>query len=288
MLTTYKKCPQQFLRQYMQHWAPTEKSVHLIAGGAFAAGIEAIRRAIFAEKKPLELALHAGMIAAIDHYGEYTPPEKSNKTLPNVILALEDYFLYYGTTDDAIQPYMLATGEPAVEFSFALPIGIKHPQTNEDILYVGRFDMLGTMRKALFVVDEKTTEKLGPSWLNAWNLRSQFTGYCWAALEHGMPVVGAIARGISFLKRDFGHAEVITYRPPHAISRWLETTRAYITDMIRDWENDTWRFNLDDSCTSYGGCPFNIICDKRTPEKWIENNFVPSEWRPVRGLEDMK
>lgn len=43
MLATFRSCPQKFFRQYIQHWKPKTESVHLIAGGAFAAGIEAAR-----------------------------------------------------------------------------------------------------------------------------------------------------------------------------------------------------------------------------------------------------
>ena len=47
MLATFRSCPQKFFRQYVEHWKPKAESVHLVAGGAFAAGIEEARRAFY-------------------------------------------------------------------------------------------------------------------------------------------------------------------------------------------------------------------------------------------------
>ena len=47
MLATFRSCPQKFFRQYVEHWKPKAESVHLVAGGAFASGIEAARRAFY-------------------------------------------------------------------------------------------------------------------------------------------------------------------------------------------------------------------------------------------------
>ena len=44
MLGTFRSCPQKLYRQYLQHWKPRGESVHLVAGGAFAEGIEAAGR----------------------------------------------------------------------------------------------------------------------------------------------------------------------------------------------------------------------------------------------------
>ena len=47
MLATFRSCPQKFFRQYVEHWKPKAESVYLVAGGAFASGIEAARRAFY-------------------------------------------------------------------------------------------------------------------------------------------------------------------------------------------------------------------------------------------------
>src|SRR3990172_5087025 len=101
-------------------------------------------------------------------------------------------------------------GEFGIEFSFAAAIPeVKHPETGDPILFCGRFDQLAEYNKMLFVEDEKTTTSLGEQWRNNWDLDSQFTGYVWGAKQFGLPVVGAIVRGIGLLKTKTTHQEVI-------------------------------------------------------------------------------
>lgn len=286
MLGTFKACPRKFYYQYLLHLSPVEKSIHLVAGGAFAKGLEVARMAFHRDKLTPEESVHAGQIAALSEWGDYPYKEDNAKNLGAILLAIEEYFRRHGFATDPIQPFMYEKADgnpvPAVEFSFALPLGINHPQTGEPLLYCGRFDLLGVYNNTLFAVDEKTTTRLGPTWCRQWDLRSQFTGYCWAAKEYGYPVAGAIVRGMSILKNDYGFAEAITYRQDHDIQRWLETTYYYITQMIQAWKDKTWIHNLDDSCNSYGGCSFSReVCDKRNPEEWLDTNFVIRKWSPI-------
>lgn len=288
MRAAFVSCPQKFFREYMQNLRRPGGSVHLVAGGAFAKGIEVARREIWGKGTPLNLALARAVKEAAIAYGDFEvgddePLNIRNKRWERVALAILDYFREYPPDTDPIQPYMTVQDQPAVEFSFALPTDVTHPQTGDPIFYSGHFDMLGQFRKGLWVVDEKTTSKLGASWINSWDLRAQFTGYVWGAKQFDLPVVGCITRGVSFLKDSFGHAQVITYRPQWQIDRWYEQLCRDILRMIQCWEDDYWDYNLADACTAYGGCPFNILCSRANPEDWIKERFVEEEWDPVRG-----
>lgn len=145
--------------------------------------------------------------------------------------------------------------------------------------------MLGLKDDVLFVVDEKTTKALGDSWMKNWKLRSQLTGYCWAAQEYGYPVAGAIIRGISILKTKFGHAEVIEPRARWEIDRWLHQLARDINRAIQCWEEDYWDYDLDASCSSYGGCPYLDLCTSPHPERWVETAYVKRVWNPLEVLE---
>lgn len=282
MLGSYKACPAKYMINYFLGYMPTATSIHLHAGGVYAHGLELARMAIWHKGLPLDEALYYAYIGMIQKWGTYEAPEGSNKTLENLLLAIGEYFSHYGTLDDAIQPLILESGKPAVEFSFSIPIpNTIHPTTGEPIIYTGRFDMLGKYQNTLFAVDEKTTTQLGPQWLRQWDLRSQFTGYCWAAQQYGYPVGGAVVRGISILKRDFGHAQVITYRPLHMVKAWLRTTQETIASMIRDWKRDEWLQDFDSACTAYSGCPYGILCDKSEPNRWVDTNFILNKWDPL-------
>ena len=285
MLKTFKSCPRKFELQYLRHLHPTATSIHLQAGGAFAKGLETVRTSFHKHHKSPEESIHDGHIAAIKEWGHGPMRETEPKGLQNILLCISEYFAHHGLATDTIQPYnsskIAGITTPAVEFSFALPIGVDHPETGEPLLYCGRFDMLGVYNNTLFVVDEKTTSRLGATWLQQWDLHSQFTGYCWAAQQYGYPVAGAVVRGVSILSKDFGFADVITFRPPHLIERWHRTTQDYIHLMIESWKRNEFTFNLDDACTAYGGCPFKReSCDKADPEAWL-SNFVVRKWTPL-------
>lgn len=286
MRATFVACPQKYFREYFQHWKPKRESVDLVAGKAFAAGIEETRREFWERGNTNhELCIAAGAKALMKEWGNFEPPEGHVKQLDRMIGALEEYFMCYGFATDHIQPHEHG-GKRTIEFSFAIPIpGTAHPTTGEPILYTGRFDMIGTYAGSIFVVDEKTTKQLGPTWNKNWVMRSQITGYCWAAKQFGVPVAGAIIRGISILKTKYGHAEVIQYRPDWVIDRWLDQLRRDINRMIECWKTDTWDYDLDTACTNYGGCLFLDICSSNIPERLLEAEFTKRVWDPLKREE---
>ncbi len=281
MLSAYKACPRKFYYQYLRHLRSNTSSVHLVAGGAYAAGLEVARKSYWLHGNGKDQALADGVIALIKHWGDYEAPEDSTKQLGAMILALAEYFDHYGWKEDHIQPFRPDGGDPAIEFSFAIPLPIDHPVTGDPLLYTGRFDMIGVHTNAIYAVDEKTTTRLGPSWSNQWTLRSQFLGYCWAAQQYDYPVAGAIVRGLSILKNDFGHAEVIVQNPPHKIKAWHEVMLHSVERMVEDWKQMRFLQDFDAACTSYGNCPFSIVCDKHNPEKWIPTNYTVRVWNPM-------
>lgn len=281
-------CQTAFKYAFIDNLAVREESVHLRAGGAFAKGLEVARNSFYGEKLSASASVEAGAYAAMEHYGDFTPPTQgsgANKTLPAVIRALGFYFETWPMHSDYIQPWMKKDGTPCVEFSASLPLEVLHPITGNPIIYCGRFDLLGSYNGACFVVDEKTTSQLGASWLKNWHLRSQQTGYVWLAKEYGYPVAGAIIRGISFLKNGHDKAEVIEYRPDWQITRWKQQLEKDVRRAIKAWEEDDWDLNLDTSCTNYGGCEYQKLCLSPNPERWHEE-YVTRTWSPIEMLED--
>lgn len=268
--------------EYFNHWKPKRESEHLHAGAAFAKGLETTRKAYWLEKLSVRDSIAAGAIAIIREWGDYDEPPGSVKSLPNILGAFTDYWLHYGFDTDHVQPYSPEPGRLAVEFSFAIPIpSTAHPETGEPILYTGRFDMIGQMGESLYVEDDKTTSQLGPSWFKKWELRSQLTGYCWAARQFGIPVKGAIVRGVAIRTRDFGHAEAIQYRSDYEINRWLHQLTRDTNRMIECWKEGYFDYSLADACESYGGCLFLPVCKSENPERWLNQDFVQRVWDPL-------
>lgn len=204
-----------------------------------------------------------------------------------MVEALVAYFDHWNLATDHIKPHRLDSGKLMTEVSFCLPIpNTKHPETGEQLLYAGRYDMLAARNSVLLVEDDKTTSKLGSTWGNTWELRSQFTGYCWGAREFGLPVAGTLVRGISILKNEFGFAEILTYRPAWLIDKWLEQLQWDLLQMCESYYAGTWQQDLDEACMSYNrACDFMTLCATPNPEPLIPINYGTRIWDPLQHLD---
>lgn len=295
ILAAFRSCPQKMFRTYMEHWKPRSESVHLVAGGAFAKGVEVARRAFYEGKiddsdlrvptGDRELAEGYGINALMQHYGDYLPPADSPKSLERMCGALEFYFMHYPLGGDGTEPITLAGGARGIEFSFAEPLPITHPVTGDPILYTGRSDMIAEFAGGTYIFDEKTTSQLGASWSRQWEMRSQFTGYCWAAGQSGIKVDGAIVRGVSILKTKYDTQQAITYRSQMEIDRWLTQVVRDIERMKQMWADGWWDYNLDHACGEYGGCSLAQVCKSPDPYTWLNQYFEQRVWDPLAKRE---
>jgi hypothetical protein len=313
MLAAFRSCPQKMFRSYIEHWKPQDESVHLVAGGAFAKGVEAARKAFFEgihtgatvtmetdqtngvssrkvewwqeeddslkgdHDRSQQIGLHACMVA----YGDFECPPDSAKSLERTVGALEFYYANYPFGADGTNPVTFQGGRRGIEFSFAEPLPFNHPVTGQPILYTGRADMVAEYAGGIYVFDEKTASQLGASWSRQWELRSQFTGYIWAARRTGLDVKGAVVRGVSILKTKYDTLQAITYRTPYEIERWEKQVIRDLTRMQACWEEGWWDYDLDHACAEYGGCQFQRVCKSDHPESWLPMYFERRVWDPL-------
>jgi len=297
--SAWRKCETYSMYQTFNKIKPQTPSIHLHAGAAFAKGIEMTRRGFYEQKLSIADARKLGVIELIKAYGDFETLPDSTKSCERMVLGLIAYFDQYPLDSDYLKPYYSESAESyGIEFSFALPIEdetgspLLHPVTGNPLLYAGKFDMLGQAGEsaknpgALFVVDEKTTAQLGNSWLKQWGLDSQFTGYCWGARSYGLPVAGAVIRGVSFLKSGNGHAEATIFRPDWQIQRWHREMVRDVKRMIRAFETRDISMALDKSiCGNYGGCSFSFLCESPNPQQWIPLHFQKNTWNPLHREE---
>lgn len=284
MVSALRSCGRKWELEYHEHWKPRAQNVHLHAGGAFAHGLEAARRAFHIEKKSDSEAVALGLQALLSFYGSFVAPDGSAKTCDRMAGALEFYFDRYPLKTDPAQP-ILVGGKHGIEFSFTEPLPISHPTTGEPLVWCGRADQIVSYAGGTYISDEKTTTSLGASWSRQWDLRSQFSGYCWAARRAGLRVDGVLVRGVSILKTKYETAEAITYRPQWQIDRWLDQTIEDIHDAIAQFKRGRFRFNLDHSCSEYGGCTFRQVCLAEDPLPFLDVGFERRQWNPLLRTE---
>lgn len=279
-------CPRKFQLSHVHRYSYTDgKSIHLVAGGAYAKGLEEARRAYWNGTDP-ETCILIGTEALINAYGD-ADPGTTAKSLDRMIGALEHYFHVYPLdTDDA----RIATvgGVPAVEWSFGLPLPFSHPDSGEPLLYAGRTDALVDFAGGLYALDDKTTSQLGASWPRQWELRGQFSGYSWAARELGIRLAGTLIRGLSILKTTYGTAQAIVNQPDWKIDRWVEERDRRIAAMIAAYKSGTFGYDLGEKCNEYGGCSFKQVCNVPPEHQvaWLDTNYVEHEWNPLNKDED--
>jgi hypothetical protein len=235
ILKTFRECPRKFELEYLHHWKIREPSVHLHAGAAYASGLEAVRRAYYEQGRSPDESLEIGMAALMKAYGDFQCPDHIAKSLPRMLGALEFYFEQYPLESDPFQPHEWSPGQRAIEFTFAVPLPFDHPVTGEPLIYTGRSDMIAEMGGALYIEDDKTASQLGASWSSQWDMRSQFTGYSWAARQSGLEIAGILIRGVSILKTKYDTQQAITYRPQWMIDRWLGQVLRDLTRMESMW-----------------------------------------------------
>lgn len=292
-LSTWRSCRRKYFWQTVNSLYPSGKSVHLIAGGAIAAGMEAARKRVFLDPRPSDVhiddILHAAFLAFAAEWGSYEAPPESPKDAINSFNALATYLTEFPPATDVVQPLTRPDGSPTVEFTFAIPLEVNHPDTGDPFIFSGRFDLLGTFNGIPCVVDEKTTSQLGYSWASQWALRGQFMGYIWACQQLGYPVNMAVVRGIALLKRDIKFETAIVQFPQHLIDRWHKMLisdvkeLAFAYEAYRDGKYDdesVYPYNFADSCSSYGGCAFATLCSAKDPEAYY-NNYIRHRWDPL-------
>lgn len=283
MRSTYKGCGKEFEYAFLHCIDSAVPSIHLHAGGAFAAGLEEARRSYYERSSSVDAALRDGLQRLIQFYGPIEAPitKTGDKSLDNVIRAYDSYFKQYPLDKDPLKPYMVGA-RAMVEFKFSFPTEVMHPVTGNPILYGGRSDMIGIQDDAVWVTDEKTAGSLGEQWHKNWDLDSQFTGYITAGKIHNYPIAGAIIRGVGLLKTKITHASAIVYRADWEIERWWKQLNRDLRHMVQDWEAGYFDFALDkSSCNAYGGCKFLLLCKSPRPQEWLPINFRYRKWDPI-------
>jgi len=286
IISTFRACEYKAWMEYFHHWKSRNPSIHLHAGKCFASALEAARIAYFVQGHAPEAAQALALETMRSEWGDFEAPADSPKSLDRMMGALVYYFERYPLPTDTARPIKLGD-RYGIEFSFAEPLDIPHPETGEPLILAGRADQIVSFAGGIYIEDDKTTSQLGPSWARSWDLRSQFTHYCWAAHRMGIRVDGVLVRGVSILKTRYDTQEAVTFRPPWMIERGIRQLEKDIRRMIRAWESDDWGMNLDHSCSDFGGCTFRQICLVSDPQPFLEAGFEKRRWNPLTRIEEV-
>lgn len=287
MIVTFRQCPQKFFNEYIQCLRPKGRKVDLVAGGAFAAGLEAAYVARIAHGFPMDSCLAAAYRAFAHSWGDFEDDPASGKSFNRTFQAILYYFEKYPIDTDPIQPMLRHDDKPTVEFSFAIPLDDpmfpRHP-SGSPFLYAGRFDSFGIMDGQMVIRDEKTTGKnFSYNWSDQWNLRNQFLGYMWAARRLGWPVTQVVIRGLLIQKTQFNHTEAFKLYSDQLLDRFASQLARDLYRLCDNYSSGYFDYDLGDACFAFGRpCSFMQLCetaeDDRAP--WY-TLYDRERWNPI-------
>lgn len=216
--------------------------------------------------------------------GEQIVPGRSERTKETLLRAVVWYLDQF--KDDMAETTKRPNGEPAVEYSFMIPlIKIKGQQT----FLAGHFDRIVMFMDKLFICDYKTTKmQLNTKFFAQFKPNTQVQGYLAAAHIIGgtssvLPtkpaglIIDGIQLGVNYARF---HRSVINYSKME-IDSYLADLEHWITWAHTLADAKHWPAN-ETSCSNYGGCVFRSICSE-TPakhERMLKNNFHVKIWDP--------
>jgi len=279
IIKAWKSCPR---KCYYEHFCGLREqdpnmSTDLVAGKAFAKGLETARKAFYFGSMSASNAIDEGQIALGMEYGPDRSGEKKN--LPRVRNAFTKYFdIWPLDKNSGIVPV-----EDGVEKSFSIPIpGLFHPDTDEPLHYAGRIDMLGEQKSeigllgydessgGLYGVDEKTTGSINSTFFTKYDLDWQMLGYHWAYRQLGLELQGIKVRGIGLTNRKEiditqDYKETVVLYNENIISDWfselLFTANQMLDFYTKNKGEDSFPQAFGNACSDYArSCAYKPIC----------------------------
>jgi hypothetical protein len=271
-----RKCPYYFEEAYINSIRGPGENVDLMFGAAFAKGLEKARLAYYRDELSSDEAITIGLGAAARYWGDFQEPQGHPKQWESLMLALHGYFEQWPLNQP---PYPYRAG--MIEYSFSIPLDIKHPDTGREIVYAGKFDMLGTDGISTYPVDEKTTGRNFFNWAEGWNLWGQFIGYIWGCRQMGLDVRQLLVRGIYVSKNDIKYIQHFVPATEAVTQRWLDDLRLHIELLIEMYKHNRFPRVYGTACKVYKPCTYLPLCEATHRSDWISLYHQVEPWNPL-------
>jgi len=152
------------------------------------------------------------------------------------------------------------------------------------ILYGGIIDVGCDFDGTLYVVDHKTSTRLGDGtyYFLQYKPDNQMTGYIWGLGKlTNQKVGGAIINAMGLYKSgEIKFKRSITGRNQFEINEWLEGVRIRCNEIKRCEKTGNWRLETS-KCMDYGECEYrsvHVLNDPVSRQLRLEQDYVKSEW----------
>ena len=157
---------------------------------------------------------------------------------------------------------------------------------------IGRIDKIIDRDGAVYVMDHKTTSRLGYEFFYKIKPNMQFDGYIWAARQLGFPTCSGIlldallvAKGLITpvqLAKLQPLARDISMRTDEELDRYIQNICLIVDDIRKCYETDIWYDNTE-SCCDFIECPYRKLCkeDIAIQEKIAAMDYRIEHWDPL-------
>lgn len=269
-LDTFQTCRKKYYWWYVRGLNAKTKSMALIFGQNIHDALD-----VFYRGEGIDKAIQLYEATHVDREGD------DLRTVANGKKLLEWYGRLY--QNEPFKPLM----KPESGFVFHL---------TDDILYGGRMDLLADWNGQMWVVEHKTTSKLGSMFFRQFDLDKQPTGYIMAAEAFSKrECQGCLINAVQPWK-DVKRVSAKTKRPEeHFVRAPLTKTkeqkerfRLNVARIVRDilWceeNNEFYEAEKKDVCFSYNyDCPYKELCRFGENEKVIAREYVVERWEPYK------
>ncbi len=308
-LSTYTTCPRKYYYSILYGWRHRRASDAINYGLKLHEALEHYDKLILADTAPAS-ALDQTVEFALGLCGEYASAAQVYSGLPKSALGRPDAgsgartgpdtwtpwlsadnrrtprtlvraVIWYADQFGAggIQPLAFGDGTPAVELSFAVPLGGLY-------LLCGHMDGLATMSgRENFIRERKTTtttlsgyyfSKFSPSTqVDTYNLVGRLL---YGELNLRGTILEACQTGVTFCRFD----RAIFPSSPVRDEEWLGGIRYWIEKAKQDAERNHWPQNRA-ACDMYGGCQYRGICTRNEEHRdmFLRADFEQKLWNPL-------
>lgn len=274
-LSMFQTCPAKYQRRIIQGWKKRRQSAALSFGQILHLGLE-----VWYRTKNLDNA-----IAAMEFEWPADHDNEDFRDLYKCVSVLREYVEEYPREPWTVVGY--GTDQPMVEVSFTLPLldANGNQLSTFDgyrIMYGGIIDLAFDFNGQLYIMDHKTTTRLGDYYFNQYKPNNQMTGYIWGMSQlTNRTVGGAWINAIGLYKKSpTKFKRGLTQRSAEDIAAWVHDVHhscnlmraAMITGEFPKFTN---------ACTLYGKCEFydvHTLSGAKQQERFLEQMYEHEEW----------
>lgn len=243
--------------------------------------------------------------AMAEYFAEKPQPPDDFRTLDHAQRVMAAYNDRY--RDEPFTIMLKADGTPAIESSFAFPLGeVQYTGLQPDlwnkwikIIYTGRIDLLSHDAEGDWAgPDHKTAFQFGDSFLDTMSTDSGQKGYCWAFQQfYGRPPRGYIIDAVRIRRPTKASSyaggapcdasdmqRIPHYVFPGEIDEWREDTLAKIETIFWMHARGYFQRHTKMCVSKYGRCDMFDVCTSARDSRetvLVSNLFEEATWSPL-------